>query len=219
MLGGFRRDFHEELPARATPRAPRFFTGLDLGCVADFSALVTVECTSIPDPNREGRTVYQFDVRHLHRWHLKTPYPVIVDDVKKLFASGPLHKTTLVIDETGVGRPVTDMFRAAKIEATLRPFSITAGRAQTGNTVAKVHLVAAIQAPLSSGRLRFAKDLPLTPVLTKELETFQVTVDEQTRNESFAAWRNAAHDDLVLALALSLHVANQGEAIIVDLNA
>jgi hypothetical protein len=35
-----------------------------------------------------------------------------------------------------------------------------------------------------------------------------VTVNELTRSESWAAWREKDHDDLVLALALALHVAN-----------
>jgi hypothetical protein len=53
--------------------------------------------------------------------------------------------------------------------------------------------------------------LALTATLMKELETFSVTVDETTRNESFAAWRTADKDDLVLALALGLHVASVPE--------
>lgn len=188
---------------------PTFFTGLDLGQAADFSALVVVERHTIPNLARPTGTQYAFDVRHLHRWPLKTPYPQVVSDTKALFSKPPLQRSTLAVDETGVGRPVVDMFRAARIECNLRPFSITCGSAVTGRTVAKKHLVGAIQSPLCSGRLRFAANLPLTPVLTKELETFQVTVDESTRNESFAAWRNADHDDLVLALALALHVAGQ----------
>ena len=158
-------------------------------------------------------------MRHLHRWPLKTPYPQIVADVKGLFAEGPFARAVLVVDQTGVVVVVVDMFRQARINGSLRPYTITAGRAQTGNTVAKVHLVGAVQAPLSSGRLRFAAELELTAVLQKELQNFQVTVDEQTRNESFAAWRNNDKDDLVLALALALHVAGQPDAFVIDLNA
>ena len=203
-------------PPPPPPEAPpmRYFTGLDLGQQADYSALVVVERNSIPDPAREGRFLFTFDVRHLHRWPLKTPYPQVVEDVKKLFAEGPLQKSTLVIDETGVGRAVVDMFRQAKVDATLRPYTITCGNAVTGRTVAKKHLVGAVQAPLSSGRLRFAAELELTPVLQRELQTFEVTRDEQTRNESFAAFRNNAHDDLVLGTALAVFVANVGEVFV-----
>jgi hypothetical protein len=74
-------------------------------------------------------------------------------------------------------------------------------------TVAKKNLVAAVQAPLCSGRLRFATGLELTPVLACELENFRVKVTAD-RNETFESWRERDHDDLVLALARALHVAN-----------
>jgi hypothetical protein len=113
-----------------------------------------------------------------------------------------------VLDETGVGRAVTDMVRAAGISAWLRPFSITCGAAVTSKTVAKKHLIGAVQAPLCSGRLHLAQFLELTPTLTKELSDFRVKVTED-RNETFASWRERDHDDLVLALALALFVGNE----------
>jgi hypothetical protein len=206
--GAPRRGYDPEPPA-PEPEAPPspFFSGLDLGKMADFSALVVVERRSVPNSDKPGRTQYAFDVRHLHRWPLKTPYPDIITDTKALFADGPLARSKLVVDQTGVGRPVVDMFRAAGINATLRPFTITAGEASTTTTVAKKQLVAGIQAPLCSGRLRFSAGLALTPVLANELERFRVKVTPD-RNEVFESWRERDSDDLVLALALALHVAN-----------
>jgi hypothetical protein len=198
-------------PAPAPPEVPKLYIGLDLGCVADFSALVVVERHRIPDPHREGRTTWRFDVRHIHRWPLKTPYPQVVGDVRGLFAEAPVAGSTLAIDETGVGKPVTQMFQTGGINGIIRPFVITCGSAVTYDHVAKKHLVGAVQAPLSSGRLRFAEGLQLGPVLRAELENFETTIDERTRNESFAAGRNGPNDDTVLALALALHCANQGE--------
>ena len=211
LRGGYSRNrdpFPEAPDPPPAPAKPAYFTGLDLGQQQDPSALVVVERNTVPNPDKPGATQYTFDVRHLHRWPLRTPYPDIVADVKGLFSAAPLAGTPLVIDETGVGRPVVDMFRAASIRATLRPYSITCGSAVTCNTVAKKHLVGAIQAPLVSGRLRFAEGLELTPVLVAELENFRVTVDQQTRNESYSAWRDRDNDDCVLALALCLHFAN-----------
>jgi Terminase RNaseH-like domain len=187
----------------------RYFSGLDLGQQADFSALVVVERHTIPDPEREGKTLYQFDVRHLHRWPLRTSYPAIAADVKAWFGGAPLAGSTLAVDATGVGRGVVDMIRASGIAARLREFTITAGNAVTGNTVAKKHLVGAVQAPLQSGRVRFAEALELTPTLAKELELFRVKVTPD-RNEVFESWRERDHDDLVLALALALFVGAQG---------
>lgn len=215
-----RRPFVQPDPAPmpAGESKPVFFAGLDLGCLSDYSALAVVERRSVPNPENPGRTQFAFDVRHLHRWQLKTPYPDIVTDVKAMYADGPLSKSTLVIDATGVGVSVVQMFQVARMNARLRPMSITCGSAVTGTTVAKKHLVSAVQAPLCSGRLRFAKGLEFTKALTKELEAFRVTVDQTTRNESFAAWRDSDHDDLVLALALALFIANQPTAFAAVIN-
>lgn len=186
---------------------PVWFSGLDLGQMSDFSAIVCVERSDIPDPEHEGRTVYAYAVRHLHRWPLGTSYPAIVADVVALFNKPPLAGSVLAIDQTGVGRPVVEMVRAAKPAATLRPFSITSGEAPgRADTVPKKDLVGAVQAALGTGRLKFAEGLPLTPVLVKELETFRVKVTAD-RHEVFEAWREGDKDDLVLGLALALHVA------------
>jgi hypothetical protein len=107
-----------------------------------------------------------------------------------------------------VGRAVTDLVRAAGIRAALRPYAITSGSGFTGSTVAKKHLVGAVQAPLCDGRLRFAAGLALTPVLMKELQDYRVKVTAD-RTETFSSWRERDHDDLVVALAL--FVGNVGE--------
>jgi hypothetical protein len=50
-----------------------------------------------------------FQVGHLERVPLGTPYPGIVAHVGRLLTKLPDH-SELVIDFTGVGRPVFDMF-------------------------------------------------------------------------------------------------------------
>jgi hypothetical protein len=73
-------------PVPVAPETPRYFTGLDLGQAQDHSALAIVERTSCRDPEREGKTVFHFDVRYLRRWPLGTAYPAVVAEVKGLFA-------------------------------------------------------------------------------------------------------------------------------------
>ena len=84
--------------------------------------------------------------------------------------------------------------------------TITAGEAASGATVPKKDLVGAVQAPLCGGRLKSADKLELTPVLTRELETFRVKVT-LARNEVFEAWRERDH--LVLALTLALYLGSR----------
>jgi hypothetical protein len=51
--------------------------------------------------------------------------------------------------------------------------------------------------------LRIAKTLPLAETLRKEIDTFTVKISS-SGHESYEAWREQDHDDLVLALALAL---------------
>src|SRR5947209_16367289 len=137
---------------------PVFFSGVDLGQTTDPSAVVILERTLADDPEREGKKVAVYEVRHLHRWRLGTGYPAIVSDVVDLFANPPLAGSTLAVDQTGVGRPVVDMLRQARPDAYLRPITITAGHTATSNDrgeclIPKVDLVAGLQALLGRRRL------------------------------------------------------------------
>jgi len=130
---------------------------------------------------------------------------------KRLLAGAPFYgRAELILDLTGVGRPVADLFNAEG----LRPVkvSITAGDSETLNDhgvwhVAKLLLVSTVQALLHDGRLQIQKDLPEAPVLKVELEDFRASVTDSGR-WTFGA-RSGAHDDLVLALALALWRASR----------
>lgn len=181
-----------------------YISALDLGQSQDFSALVTCKVSGVPDAVAETGTANRFDVRHILRWPLRTSYPAIVADLKGMYdVSADLHGSTLVIDGTGVGRAVVDMVKESGISADVRAYTITAGYKEGDGTVPKADLVAAVQAALQTRRLRFARALELRETLEKELEMFRVKVTAD-RNETFAAWREKDHDDLVLALALAV---------------
>ena len=62
---------------------------------------------------------------------------------------------------------------------------------------------------LQTRRLRIAKSLPNTAILVRELETFKVKITELA-NESFGAWREGQHDDLVLAVAMAAWAGERG---------
>jgi hypothetical protein len=56
---------------------------------------------------------------------------------------------------------------------------------------------------LQQARLQIAQNLPETPMLMQELLNFKVKIDPSTAHDSYSAWREQDHDDLVLALALA----------------
>ena len=190
------------LPPPTPLPPPAYFGGLDLGQMADYSALAVVERAAHLE---DGRLAYRYAVRHLHRWPLRTAYPDIADDVVRLYARRPLAGSTLLVDRTGVGAPVCDMILRAEPEAWVIPVTITGG-AQAGwaggcRTVPKRDLAGALQALLGQRRLDVSPSLPLAQVLAREMQTFTVKINIATGNESFEAWRDRDHDDLVLAVA------------------
>ena len=68
--------------------------------------------------------------------------------------------------------------------------------------VPKRDLVAAVQVLLQNGKLRIAPG-EMTDVLVQELINFRVKIDPETAHDSYSAWREKDHDDLVLAVALA----------------
>jgi hypothetical protein len=212
----------QKKPEPPPPLKESVVFGLDLGQISDFTAPAVDQVTEVPDANRAGRVVRLHAIRHLHRWHLGTAYPQIVADVKALLAQVP--GSSLALDATGVGRAVVDLFRAAQLPAAqlpaarLVPITITGGneatRVDRGWHVPKKDLVGSVQAALQARRLRIAPALREAKTLTKELQTFRVKVCLATANESFEAWRERDHDDLVLAVAMAVWLA--GRPTIVD---
>jgi hypothetical protein len=69
-----------------------------------------------------------------------------------------------------------------------------------GDHVPKKELVTCLQLLLQQHRLAVASGLPDAEVLLRELQNFRVKIT-LAANETFGAWREGDHDDLVLAVA------------------
>jgi hypothetical protein len=149
-----------------------------------------------------------YQVGHLERMPLGTPYPGIVAHVGRLL--GKLPDPELVIDYTGVGRPVFDLFTYAGISPV--GVLITGGAVETryGATcgVPKLTLVSRLQALLHQGQLKIQKELSEAETLVRELQDFRVEFTA-TGHLTFNA-RAGKHDDLVLALAIAIWRAYGG---------
>lgn len=68
----------------------------------------------------------------------------------------------------------------------------------------KKDLAGALIAAFHGERLRIAAGLTEGATLVNELLNFKVKVNIATGNESFEAWREGVHDDLVLAVAMAV---------------
>ncbi|QOZ48758.1 hypothetical protein XH89_17675 [Bradyrhizobium sp. CCBAU 53340] len=210
-----------QLPARAVDR---WFVGVDLGQSTDPTAISVMHHRVIPLDDwikneklqiwRQRSSVH-FDVRHLERLPLGMSYPQQIQRVVNLLARPPLDtlKPTLVIDETGVGRPVGDMFDAAGLSPSR--ITITAGLEATQHGAKTWHvpkglLISNLEAHSHSGELRIAADANDAAALKGELKDFKRRISEAGRT-TYAA-RVGAHDDLVLSVAITLWMATQWSA-------
>ncbi len=188
-----------------------FYVGLDLGQSNDYTALAVIEKVG-----REGDP--DLHLRHLERYPLRMPYPEMVERVAALVKNPKLTTTgldwasrrvleepDLLVDATGVGRPVVDLFRERGLR--YRAITITGGNQVTstggGYGVPKRDLIGALEVPFHSGRLKVAAGLHLWETLRKELQSFRRKVSLTTGNDTYEHWRDSDHDDLVLATALA----------------
>ncbi len=152
-----------------------------------------------------------FQVGHLERLPLGTTYPGVVAHVQRLLDKPPMQNNAdLVIDFTGVGRPVHDLFQARGVSPI--GVTITGGDVITNEgmiyRVPKLILVSRVQALFHSGQIKIQKDLPDAPALVAELQEFRAEVTD-SGYWRFGA-RSGKHDDLVLALAIAIWRAHGG---------
>jgi hypothetical protein len=139
---------------RDTPENP-VTLGLDLGQKSDPSAIAVVQAErrtpglveAQPRPQRIGlidpslwtelsggaghrMSEWHHVCRHVSRWKLDTPYPLVVKRVCEI-ALAVFDRTgeeaTLYVDATGVGTPVVDALRDANVKAHLIPVYFTHG--------------------------------------------------------------------------------------------
>jgi len=190
-----------------------YIMSVDLGQAQDHTAISIVDVQRVAGPN--GRLECHYQVRYLHRPPLGTSYPAIVQQVLTLLDTPPLSRSVpLIVDRTGVGRPVVDMFTAAGVRP--RSITITGGESASRDDVFNMRVpkreLASVLVSLFQGqRLKMppAQRLPLVAALTKELQNFKVKIT-LSGNDTYEAWREADHDDLVLSVAMACWYAESG---------
>jgi hypothetical protein len=198
-----------------------FIVGCDLGKVRDFTAVAIIE--RLPPPMKQIRPdpfSYRIEqvpdgprplhLRHLERFPKGTTYPKVVELVgnRKQSVTSVTSQPVLVVDHTGVGVAVVDLFE----EAGLKPVAITITGGDTVSQegmhfrVPKRELVTTTQVAMQTGRLKFAATLPDLPMLEGELAAFNYKISDKG-HDTYEAWRERDHDDLVLAVALAVWYA------------
>ena len=206
--------------------------GVDLGQQRDPTAIAVIERGYVPAGAlfnarywHRGREIHaarepvrlEYHVRHLERPPLGTSYVDVVERILKLLESLGDGELVLAVDTTGVGRPVGDMLRRRleawvegrqKTEITAAWITITGGDSVTkaeggGLRVPKRDLASAPLVLMQNKQLKIAQEMPLAETLRKELLNFKVKINISTGHDSYEAWREGDHDDLVLAVAMA----------------
>ena len=190
----------------------RFYVGLDIGKQQDYTAIAIAEkmLARSHDLNWRGdnfivQNLYQ--LRHLQRFPLKTPYPVIVEKIARMMDEPRLARDgKLIMDATGVGEPIADMLK----DRGLRPVTVkitgsmeVVQRGAWAYHVPKRDLVSALHALVQSGKLKVSKTLKYADVLYSELENYNYKINKNTGRDTYEAMVESIHDDLVTAVALA----------------
>jgi hypothetical protein len=210
--------------------------GIDFGQSRDYTAISVIERKYLPasalynaevrgysESRLEGRIDVrcEYHIRHLERLPLRTPYTDQVQHIIEL-----VHKIggrlIIVADGTGVGRGVLDLLwrevaptlKGTKIRVRPCNVTITGGSTLTKNpwggwNVPKRDLVHSPLILMQAGLLKVAESLELKDTFVKELLNFRIKINISTAHDSYEAWRENEHDDLVLAVSLPCWAAER----------
>lgn len=152
--------------------------------------------------------------RYMKRLALGLPYPEQAEEIARIATSGTFAKRTVrvLIDVTGVGRPVFDMIYQiiyqndeALANVLVKPITFTHGDRYNEETglLGKAYLVSRLQALGQTGCAQLPPGNPLAEPTRKEMMDYEIRIDEDG-NDRYGAFKTGAHDDIVTAWGLSV---------------
>jgi len=204
------------------------YLGLDLGKTQDYSVLTHLKAFQIHkyEKDYDEKIIYRSDMgqdpidfyepiryrlQNCHRWELGTSYNTVVDDIINLLKL-PYFKqnsTPLIIDATGVGSAVFDIFKSKN----LFPIAITItsgnsmGENDIGYTVPKQDLLDNMSIIVNQERLKINNKIQDKKIIIGELQSFEKTINKRG-NISLEA-ENKSKDDIVLSISYALWYAHR----------
>lgn len=184
----------------------QWFIGVDFGLVADHTAVCVLERTEFQDDVGEIRP--RHNIRDIRRIDLGTPYPEVCNRLAVLISKLP-EGSFIAADATGVGRPVVEYLLHESLEglgANLLAVVITGGVRPSGEgnvaRVPKRELVLCFVTHLQDGTLTIEPEIKHAAILLEEMRQFRFRTT-QAGNETYEAWREREHDDIVFAASLA----------------
>jgi hypothetical protein len=200
--------------------------GLDLGQQQDFTACsvlrrsLAIGANGLPTLDSRGDRAYRFDAFACKRFDLGTSYTAIAAYLAERFARPEFKPSCLLaVDQSGVGRGILEMIRAAMSGpeySHVRIWGITATggfqdpdrpSAMFEYNVPKVVLVSRLREAINTERLTIPPGLPLASLILAEMRNYQVQVSKAA-HETYSA-REGANDDVVASLALPIWLSTR----------
>lgn len=202
-----------------------YFLGLDLGKSNDYTALCIAQRHDFNDRTSA------IEVNNVVRYPLGTPYTKVAEHVGGLVKQLPDamiekeywpddaqvprktidHNYRLIVDATGVGNAVVELLRAQRLK--MVEVVITSGTGQvrdegTRRYVPKVQLISPLRVAFESGRLKVSSQIPHWRDIERELMDFDEEING-TGSPTYGNRSASGHDDMVLAMALSVWFAGE----------
>lgn len=218
VLGG------DDYPTIPLPKIGQLIIGVDVGQRVDYTAIILVELTYVPENEQE----YLFiNVRSVERFSLGTTYSTVRDTLLAAFQNWERHvsrenrsnehRPYIVLDATGVGAGLYDLLEekvreVRSLEHRLVRVTITGGEseARVGSSeihLPKVKMVSSLIAAIQSSRMAFP-DTPLANELRDEILNYDLS-SRGTGTPELGALKSGTHDDLVTALGLACFYARR----------
>lgn len=176
-----------------------YILGLDLGQQNDYTVLSMLKMYEI-------KGTLEYHLQYLKKYPLRTSYPDIVELVNG-FIKNPFlkDKALLIVDYTGVGRPVVDLLRG--YEVNLVALNITGGSSSNWKnnrevSVPKKDIVSSLQVSFQSSKLKISSDIKHLDDLKKEFINFKAKINSGG-NASFNA-ASGYHDDIVMSIGIAI---------------
>jgi hypothetical protein len=209
------------------PTRRHFAVGVDLGKAAETTAIAVAERLNPSgwDGLREcPPEKARLQVRQLRRFPPGTYYREIGKGLAEVLKSVELTATKehadsgalgriiarvdLIVDQTVVGTPVTDMILREAGVLSARRVAISGNQAETSSDgidrIPKQTLIGGLEVLLETGRLKIAESLPAAQQLADELVNYR---GRKTPNAPLTVdtWRELQNDDLLFAVAIATH--------------
>jgi hypothetical protein len=172
---------------------------LDLGQQNDYSVL------AITNIIRSGSSNITYEIPYIKKYLIRSSYVFIVKDVAEILKDKRLKHCDLIIDYTGVGHPVADLFVSNGISPICA--NITSGlrvswpSPRTVN-VPKVNLVSALQVVFQNMALKISSGIKIIDDVEKEFISFRAKMSKSGHSKFEA--HGGTHDDIVMSIALGI---------------